>query len=105
MAGVKSSVRSQVAVLLLLVVVLGTKTEMSEAQNSCTNQLTNLNVCAPFVVPGASNTKPSADCCGALSAVNHECLCSTLRIASQLPSQCQLPPLACGNVLLSSNLY
>lgn len=103
MAGVKSmmSLRSQVAVLLLLAVALGTEMEMGGAQNSdgCSNQLNNLNACAPFVVPGAPNTNPSPDCCGALQAVNHDCLCNTLRIASQLPSQCQLPSPRCGNHL------
>ncbi|XP_019452027.1 PREDICTED: protein 108-like [Lupinus angustifolius] len=87
------SLRSHVAVLLLLVVTLGTK--MGMAQNICTTQLSNLNVCAPFVVPGALGA-PSAGCCDALQAVNPDCLCNTLRIASQLPSQCQLPPLDCG---------
>ncbi|KAE9621022.1 hypothetical protein Lal_00019417 [Lupinus albus] len=85
--------RSEVAVLLMLIVTLGI--DMGKAQNGCTNQLSNLNVCAPFVVPGAVAT-PSAGCCEALQAVNSDCLCNTLRIASQLPSQCQLPSLACG---------
>ncbi|KAF1884662.1 hypothetical protein Lal_00028546 [Lupinus albus] len=94
MAALKSlfSLRSQVAVLLLLVVTLGF--EMAMAQNICTSQLSNLNVCAPFVVPGALGA-PSAGCCDALQAINRDCLCNTLRIASQLPSQCQLPPLGC----------
>ncbi|OIW08006.1 hypothetical protein TanjilG_20107 [Lupinus angustifolius] len=95
MAALKSlfSLRSQVAVLLLLVVALGT--EMAKAQDTCTNQLANLNVCAPFVVPGVT-AAPSAGCCDALQTVNRDCLCNTLRVASQLPSQCQLPTLDCG---------
>ncbi|KAJ7975670.1 stamen-specific protein FIL1-like [Quillaja saponaria] len=88
------SLISQAAVLLLLVVALGMETKIAEAQ-SCSTQLTNLNVCAPFVVPGATNTNPSTDCCGALEAVHHDCLCNTLRVASRLPSQCNLPPLTC----------
>ncbi|CAK8573558.1 unnamed protein product [Lathyrus sativus] len=95
MAGIVS-MRCQVAVMLLLAVALGTHVKIGEAQSSsCPVQLTNLNVCAPFVVPGASNTDPSADCCNALQATNRDCLCSTLRIASQLTSQCNLPSFAC----------
>ncbi|KAK7380264.1 hypothetical protein VNO78_32772 [Psophocarpus tetragonolobus] len=87
---------SQIAVLVLLVVAHGT--QMVKAQNrACTDELSNLNVCAPFVVPGAANTNPSATCCSALRAVDHQCLCNTLRIASQLPSLCQIPSFACGN--------
>ncbi|XP_061359887.1 protein MEN-8-like [Gastrolobium bilobum] len=99
MASVKCmvSLRHQVTMLVLLVVALGTEMELGEAQSSCSNQLSNLNVCAPFVVPGAPNTNPSAECCGALGALNHDCLCNTLRIAAQLPSECQLPSLRCGN--------
>nr|UZQ19738.1 stamen-specific protein FIL1 [Gleditsia microphylla] len=82
--------------LLLLLVALGTETiKVAEAQSSsCTNGLSNLNVCAPFVVPD-NNTPPSSDCCNALEAVDHDCLCNTLRIAARLPSQCQLSSLNC----------
>ncbi|KAH1075469.1 hypothetical protein J1N35_027797 [Gossypium stocksii] len=98
MAVVKSLVchSSQAAVLLLLLVVASLQTRTSKAQLSCTNQLINLNVCAPFMVPGATETQPSPLCCGALQAVQHDCLCSTLRIAAHLPSQCNLPPLYCA---------
>lgn len=91
-------VRPQLTMLLLLVLALGTEKEMAKAQNStCSNQLSNyVNVCAPFVVPGVPNTSPSTGCCAALRAVDTDCLCNTLRMASLLPSQCQLPPLACG---------
>ncbi|XP_020220998.1 stamen-specific protein FIL1 [Cajanus cajan] len=83
------------AVLLVLVVAHGT--HMARAQSgACSNELANLNVCAPFVVPGAANTNPNAACCNALHSVDRDCLCNTIRVASQLPSQCQLPPLACG---------
>ncbi|KAK7270837.1 hypothetical protein RJT34_26296 [Clitoria ternatea] len=95
------STRSQLAVLLILVVALGTQKEMAKAQrNACTSELSNLNVCAPFVVPGAANTNPSAGCCSALQAVDPACLCNTLRIASQLPSQCQMSPFTCGQIPL-----
>ncbi|XP_004496598.1 stamen-specific protein FIL1 [Cicer arietinum] len=93
MAGLVS-MKCQVAMLLILVIALGSKMETSEAQSSCPVQLSNLNVCAPFVVPG-TNADPSADCCSALKATNRDCLCNTLRIASQLTSQCQLPSFGC----------
>ncbi|XVF53659.1 hypothetical protein PTKIN_Ptkin05aG0116500 [Pterospermum kingtungense] len=92
--------KSGVTVLIvLLAVVAAEQSQMAKAQSgqSCTNQLANLNVCAPFVVPGATLTTPSSECCGALQSVQHDCICSTLRISSQLPSQCNLPPLTCGN--------
>ncbi|KAL2334639.1 hypothetical protein Fmac_015852 [Flemingia macrophylla] len=99
MAEAKSlfSLGYQLAIVLLLLVVAHDGTQMAMAQSStCTNELSNLNVCAPFVVPGAANTNPSATCCNALHSVDRECLCNTIRVASQLPTQCQLPPLACG---------
>ncbi|XP_019059454.1 PREDICTED: protein MEN-8 [Tarenaya hassleriana] len=64
---------------------------------SCTAELTNLNTCAEFVVPGAANTNPSSECCGALQAVPVDCLCNTVRIASRLPSRCNIPSFSCGN--------
>ncbi|XP_022734821.1 protein MEN-8-like [Durio zibethinus] len=90
------SSKAAAAALLLLLAVAAVQTQTAKAQ-SCANVLTNLNVCAPFVVPGATETNPSSECCGALQSVQHDCLCSTLTIASRLPSQCNLPPLNCGN--------
>ncbi|KAI4363645.1 hypothetical protein MLD38_019836 [Melastoma candidum] len=58
-------------------------------------ELTNLNVCAPFVVPGARGITPSNDCFSAVQSIQHDCLCNTLRIASRLPAMCQPPPLTC----------
>ncbi|KAK8686616.1 hypothetical protein V6N13_125639 [Hibiscus sabdariffa] len=84
------------AAILVLLTVAAVQTQTAKAQ-SCTTELTNLNVCAPFVVPGATQTTPSPDCCAALQSVQHDCFCSTLIIASRLPSQCNLPPLTCGN--------
>ncbi|XP_034924523.1 LOW QUALITY PROTEIN: stamen-specific protein FIL1 [Populus alba] len=96
MAALKS-LSSPVAVLLLLT-ALAVQTQLARSQQ-CTSQLimNNLNVCAPFVVPGSANTNPSAECCNALEALQHDCLCSTLQISSRLPSQCNLPPLTCSN--------
>ncbi|KAI3800159.1 hypothetical protein L1987_35469 [Smallanthus sonchifolius] len=76
----------------LLVVALVARTH----GQTCPNQLGNLNVCAPFVVPGSTDVLPSSDCCLALQAVDHDCLCTTARIASTLPTQCNFP-VSCGN--------
>lgn len=83
---------SQVTLLVLLVVAFVARTN----GQVCPSQLGNLNVCAPFVVPGSTETIPSSDCCLALQAVDHDCLCNTIRIASRLPTQCNFP-LSCGN--------
>ncbi|XP_041003876.1 stamen-specific protein FIL1-like [Juglans microcarpa x Juglans regia] len=99
MAALKSlvSVSSQVAVLLVLLMALAVQTQTAQAQ-TCAASLNNLNVCTPFVLPGAANTSPSPACCGALQAVPNDCLCSTLRIVARLPAQCNLPSRSsCGN--------
>lgn len=81
---------SQVTLVLLMVALVAPTNSQT-----CPNQLGNLNVCAPFVVPGSTDVTPSSDCCLALQGVDHDCLCNTIRIASQLPSQCNLG-LTCG---------
>ncbi|KHM99143.1 Stamen-specific protein FIL1 [Glycine soja] len=101
-----ASPKSLLSLILLLLVVVAHGTQIAMAQSStCTTQLSELNVCAPFVVPGV-NTNPSSRCCNALQAVDRDCLCSTIRIASQLPSQCQIPSLGCSMLLtLSYSFY
>ncbi|GAB4826384.1 Guanine nucleotide-binding protein alpha-3 subunit [Ancistrocladus abbreviatus] len=97
-AAAKSPVsRSSKAALLMLLLLIAFTVQLipSQAQN-CPAELNNLNVCAPFVVPGANGT-PSSECCGALQSVQHDCLCNTLRIASRLPSMCNIPPITCAN--------
>ncbi|XP_021648786.1 stamen-specific protein FIL1 [Hevea brasiliensis] len=98
MAALKSlisvSVRSQAAVLVLFIAV-SALTHLGESQ-SCPSQLNTLNVCAPFVVPGAHGN-PSTECCNALQSVQNDCLCNTLAIAARLPSLCHLPSLNCVN--------
>ncbi|EYU19525.1 hypothetical protein ABFS82_06G111600 [Erythranthe guttata] len=87
-------------VVMIIVVLLAHETQImtrTQAQSTCASTLASLNVCAQFVVPGGGAATPSPDCCGALQAVNHDCLCSTLRIASRIPTQCNLPPLTCAN--------
>lgn len=106
MAGLKSVVyQTFKAALLMLVIALMVQSQSSRAQlQSCSSQLQTLNVCAPFVVPG-NNGLPSSECCGALQSVQHDCLCSTLQIASRLPSRCSLPPSSCGLSISSSCLF
>ncbi|KAF8008591.1 hypothetical protein BT93_K2302 [Corymbia citriodora subsp. variegata] len=83
--------------MMFLVVLVAVQAQVGEvqAQQSCPNQMASLNVCAPFVVPGTSRG-PSSECCGALQAVEHDCLCSTLRVANSLPSACHIPPISCN---------
>ncbi|XP_059669356.1 stamen-specific protein FIL1-like [Cornus florida] len=97
MAGLKSVVSlSSRATLLFIMLAVLTRAVQSQPQNQgCSAQLSNLNVCAPFVVPGA-NTTPSRECCGALQAVDNDCICSTLRISARLPSQCNIPAATCN---------
>ncbi|XP_019095837.1 PREDICTED: protein 108-like [Camelina sativa] len=82
----------KVAVMVMLVVMAATVVD----GQSCNAQLSGLNVCGEFVVPGADRTNPSAECCNALEAVPNECLCNTFRIASRLPSRCNIPTLSCS---------
>ncbi|KAI9162002.1 hypothetical protein LWI28_022754 [Acer negundo] len=101
MAGLKSqvSLKSNAALLVLIIAVAmcaALQAQIASAQ-SCTAELNNLNVCAPFVVPGLSENNPTAECCTALQSVEHDCLCNTVRIAARLPVHCNLPPLTCGN--------
>ncbi|KAA8539892.1 hypothetical protein F0562_026584 [Nyssa sinensis] len=98
MAASKSlvSLSSQATSLLVLVALLAL-TRVSQSQtSSCSAELSSLNVCQPFMVPGAPNTNPSPECCGALQAVEHDCICNTIRIAARLPAQCNIPPLTCN---------
>ncbi|GER25268.1 lipid-transfer protein [Striga asiatica] len=81
-------------VMILLIVAHVTETG---AQNLCGTSLAGLNVCAPFVV-GPNPSPPSPACCGALQGVDHDCICNTIRIASRIPAQCNLPPLTCANL-------
>ncbi|KAK4363132.1 hypothetical protein RND71_018373 [Anisodus tanguticus] len=83
-------------VVSLVMVAIVLQSGVIECQPTCSASLSNLNVCAPFVVPGTANPSPSADCCSALQSVDHECFCNTLRISARLPSLCNLPPLSCA---------
>ncbi|MCD7469460.1 hypothetical protein HAX54_008511 [Datura stramonium] len=89
---VKSSVVSLFLLALLVQIVLQSRVTECQAQ-TCSASLANLNVCAPFVVPGAPTA--SAECCSALQSIDHDCMCNTIRISAQITSQCNLPPLTC----------
>lgn len=97
-----SSVLSML-IIILLVVVQNQVGVVDGQADTCSAGLANLNVCTPFVVVGSTNPPPpNAECCNALQSVNRDCLCSTLRVASRLPSQCNIPPLTCpgsGNLI------
>ncbi|XP_021892231.1 protein MEN-8 [Carica papaya] len=85
------------AAVVLFVVALLAETKMGEAQ-TCSTQLNNLNVCLPYVMAaGGTSTSPSTECCSALQAVQHDCICNTIRISSSLPGLCNLPALTCPN--------
>ncbi|XP_030463381.2 stamen-specific protein FIL1 [Syzygium oleosum] len=89
-----ASVRATL-LMMFLVALVAAQTQVGEVRaQSCPSQMASLNVCGPFVVPGSSR-RPSSECCGALQAVEHDCLCSTLRVATSLPSACHLPPVSC----------
>ncbi|KAF6154447.1 hypothetical protein GIB67_028339 [Kingdonia uniflora] len=83
------------AALLIVMMGLSTQTVTVRSQQ-CSAELTNLSVCAQYVVPGQPNLAPSPECCSALQHVDQTCLCNTLRVASQMPSACGLPALSCG---------
>ncbi|KAL1816414.1 hypothetical protein ACET3Z_018988 [Daucus carota] len=84
-----------VLAVAMIALLLQISDHLVQAQGSvCSGTLGSLNTCAPYVVPGANNS-PSPECCAALHSVDHDCYCNTLRIAAQIPTQCNLPPLSC----------
>ncbi|KAM7494517.1 hypothetical protein LguiB_029126 [Lonicera macranthoides] len=91
--------RATLAVMVIIgLIVVQSQVGLAQGQGggqSCSADLGNLNLCAPYVVPGATNTSPSQDCCAALQGVDQGCICSTLRVVAQLPSLCNLPALTC----------
>lgn len=89
-----------VLVVVMIALLLQISDHQVQAQGAnCSDTLSDLNVCAPFVMmTGATNVNPSADCCAALQSADQDCFCNTLRIASQIPNQCNLPPLSCSGI-------
>ncbi|PIN11929.1 hypothetical protein CDL12_15472 [Handroanthus impetiginosus] len=90
-----ASMKSVFPLVILIVLMSHNQFVTKSDAQSCSSTLSSLNICAPSVVPGASTT-PSSDCCAALQSVDRDCMCNTLRIASQIPTKCNLPPLNCG---------
>ncbi|MCL7025760.1 hypothetical protein MKW94_016399 [Papaver nudicaule] len=84
------------AALFLILVTLGAEIKSVQSQ-TCMQDITNLNVCAQFVLPGQGVALPSTECCSALQRVDPSCICNTLRIAARIPRACSLPALTCGN--------
>ncbi|KAL5718431.1 hypothetical protein ACHQM5_011333 [Ranunculus cassubicifolius] len=80
---------------LVMLISMATLTQAQDP--TCNAQLTNLNVCVPFIVPGtgSSPSTPSPSCCSALQQIDHICICNALRVTAQLPAQCNLPALSC----------
>nr|GLL28150.1 stamen-specific protein FIL1-like [Ipomoea trifida] len=98
MAG-NSNAKRMVVWVALAVMMAATTLEFPTANSqvdSCSASLGNLNVCAPFVMPGAVTTAPSADCCSILQSIDHDCICNTLRVAARIPSQCNIPSITCS---------
>ncbi|ESQ43311.1 hypothetical protein EUTSA_v10015124mg [Eutrema salsugineum] len=96
MAASSSSSKSSLATIMKVAVMVVLVLVVTVDGQSCNVHLGGLNVCGEFVVPGADKTNPSAECCNALEAVPSECLCNTLRIASRLPTRCNIPTLSCS---------
>ncbi|KAI3909482.1 hypothetical protein MKW92_049105 [Papaver armeniacum] len=101
MAGTKKSGVSSLyyssAALFLILMTLGAEIKSVRSQ-SCIQDITNLNACASFFLPGQADALPTAECCSALQQVDQDCICNTVRIAARIPIACHLPELlSCGN--------
>ncbi|WOG96976.1 hypothetical protein DCAR_0416315 [Daucus carota subsp. sativus] len=95
----RKSGRRMVLVVVIIAIFLQISDHQVQAQGgNCSSTMSNLNVCAPFVLPGATNMNPSADCCAVVQSIEHDCYCSTLQIAAQIPTHCNLPPLSCSGI-------
>nr|Q43533.1 RecName: Full=Protein LIM1; Flags: Precursor [Lilium longiflorum]BAA04831.1 ORF [Lilium longiflorum] len=89
MASMKS-----LATAILVVLLLAALSREGRSQN-CSAAIGELMTCGPYVLPG-NNGAPSEQCCSALRAVNHGCLCETINIISSLPDHCSLPAVNCA---------
>jgi hypothetical protein len=97
--------RALLAACLVLLVLGGGPSSSVQAQGGgglCLPQLNGLLACRAYLVPGAPD--PSADCCSALSAVSHECACSTMGIINSLPGRCNLAQVNCCKYMPSQLL-
>jgi hypothetical protein len=80
-------------------VLRGAEAQAQGGGGQCLPQLNGLLACRAYLVPGAPD--PSADCCSALSAVSHECACSTMGIINSLPGRCNLAQVNCCKLYYS----
>lgn len=89
------SLNSLAAILVVMFLATG---PMVRAQH-CRDELSNVQVCAPLLLPGAVNPAPNSNCCSALQSTNKDCLCNALRAATTLTSLCNLPSFDCGKMV------
>ncbi|KAI3869431.1 hypothetical protein MKX03_020985 [Papaver bracteatum] len=95
-SGVSSPYYTSAAVFLILM-TLGAEIKSVRSQ-SCIQDITNLNVCASYFLPGQADALPTAECCSDLQQVGDNCICNTVRMLAGLPRACHLPELlTCGN--------
>ncbi|ESQ40659.1 hypothetical protein EUTSA_v10015126mg [Eutrema salsugineum] len=91
------SLKSFAAILIVMFLTMGALEIGPKVQaQECRDSLTNMQVCAPLVLPGAVNPAPNSNCCTALQSTNKDCLCNALRAATTLTSLCNLPSFDCG---------
>ncbi|KAL1196841.1 Tapetum-specific protein A9 [Cardamine amara subsp. amara] len=84
------ALKSLAAILIVMFLAIGVRAQ------ECRDDLSNMQVCAPLVLPGAVNPAPNSNCCVALQSTNKDCLCNALRAATTLTSLCNLPSFDCG---------
>jgi len=89
------SLKSLAAILVAMFLATG-PTVLAQ---QCRDELSNVQVCAPLLLPGAVNPAANSNCCAALQATNKDCLCNALRAATTLTSLCNLPSFDCGKMI------
>lgn len=94
------SLKSLAAILFVMFLAMSAlETGPTVRAQECRDDLSNMQVCAPLVLPGAVNPAPNSNCCVALQSTNKECLCNALRAATTLTSLCKLPAFDCGKLI------
>ncbi|CAN8256974.1 unnamed protein product [Cochlearia groenlandica] len=93
------SLKSLASILIVMVLAMSAlETGPMVRAQQCNVSLSNMQACAPLVLPGAVNPKPNSDCCVALQSTNKDCLCNALRAATTLTSLCNIPSFDCATV-------
>lgn len=95
------SLKSLAAILVVMFLATGPTVRAQQ----CRDELSNVQVCAPLLLPGAVNPAPNSNCCSALQSTNRDCLCNALRAATTLTSLCNLPSFDCGKMIHRLNLF